>query len=600
MKNRSFAATIVGNRRAFRRIAAMRPSSGPPSPDHAIFVLVEPQFGGNVGASARALKNLGFGRMRLVRPACDPGGEEARRMAVDAEDVLAAAEVYDDLDRALGRAATVVGLTRRAGKHRHPHYRIDAVADELATLAESAEIAFLFGREDHGLSDADLDRATHLVRLPASDAYPSFNADDASPAAHVGKGPADGRGGADPARRGPPGAVARRKEPAPVSAASVELARAVRERALGAGFDVVGIARAEALDPDRARLEDWLARGSHAGMRWMARDPALRGDPRRLLPGCRSVIVCAMSYWPGEEAAATPPGRARVALYARGRDYHRVLGARLRELASWLERETGEAARAFTDTGPVLERAWAVRAGIGWIGKNANVMRRDLGSWLLLGEVLAAAELDPDPAVDEEFCGSCTACLDACPTGAIREPGVVDANACISYWTIEHRGPVPVERRSGNGDWIFGCDVCQDVCPWNAGWARPSRGEALARRDDLAGLDPADVLGLDEATFRRRYSGTSLMRAKWEGMRRNACIVLGNRGSEDGLAPLALALDDPDPDLRALAAWAVGRIGGARAREVAARALARETEGRVAAELRAAIAPIDGDRRTGL
>ena len=339
------------------------------------------------------------------------------------------------------------------------------------------------------------------------------------------------------------------------------LTAALKGRAASLGFDAVGVARAETLHRDREALSAWLAKGRQAAMAWMARAPETRSDPRRLLPGCRSVVVLAMNYWPGREAVTPAEGRANVALYARGRDYHKVLGARLREIASWLATESGEPARAFVDTGPVLERAWAERAGIGWIGKNANLLTRDAGSWLLLGEVLSAAALVPDGGPHEDFCGTCTACLTACPTAAIVEPGIVDANACISYWTIEHRGSVPEERRAGNGDWIFGCDVCQTVCPWNVSFAAPD-ADPFTRRDDLSGLDPEEILGLDEAEFRRRYSGTALMRAKWEGMRRNACIVLGNRRDPAALPALRRAAGDADPVVREHAGWAIARIAG--------------------------------------
>jgi epoxyqueuosine reductase len=210
----------------------------------------------------------------------------------------------------------------------------------------------------------------------------------------------------------------------------------------------------------------------------------------------------------------------------------------------------------------VLERAWAERAGLGWIGKNSNLLTRDLGSWILLGEVLTCAVLEADAGPHEDFCGTCTACLDACPTQAITAPGVVDANACISYWTIEHRGPIPRERREGLADWIFGCDVCQDVCPWNVSFAVAATDDAFERREDLRGLDPVEVLGLDETTFRARYSGTSLMRARFDGMRRNACIVLGNRRDPAALPALRKAVEDPDPMLRETALWAIARIEG--------------------------------------
>lgn len=303
----------------------------------------------------------------------------------------------------------------------------------------------------------------------------------------------------------------------------------LKARAHALGFDLCGVARAGRLERDAEALAAWLRRDYHASMAWMARHAETRADPERLLPGCRSVVVVAANHWPGAEEAAVPPGRARVALYARGRDYHKVLGRRLRDLAAWLAETTGETARAFVDTGPLLERAWAERAGIGWIGKNANLISRRYGSWLLLGEILTTAEIEPDPGPHDDFCGSCTACLEACPTGAIVEAGVVDSRRCISYWTIEHRGAIPEDRQPGIGDWIFGCDDCQTVCPWNRRFAVPVPAARFERRDDLRGLDPEAIAGMDEAAFRARYSGTSLMRARWDGMVRNARIVRGNR-----------------------------------------------------------------------
>ncbi len=335
---------------------------------------------------------------------------------------------------------------------------------------------------------------------------------------------------------------------------------ALKQRATEEGFDRVGVAAVGTLDRDVAALDAWLNAGHHATLAWMERYRDRRVDPGKLLPGCRSIVVVAMNYWPGESEAATPAGHASVALYARGRDYHKVMGKKLKRLAAWLAGETGETTRAFVDTGPVLERGWAQRAGLGWIGKNANLLTRSMGSWLLLGELLSAAELQPDDGPHADHCGTCTACLDACPTSAIVADGVVDSRLCISYWTIEHRGEVPEDKRVANGDWIFGCDICQQVCPWNETHARPVGAERFERRDDLRGLDPLAILAMDETTFRNAYSGTSLMRAKWEGLRRNACIVLGNRRDPSALDGLHAVRDDPDPVVRTHAAWAIDRI----------------------------------------
>ena len=343
---------------------------------------------------------------------------------------------------------------------------------------------------------------------------------------------------------------------------AAELTRDLKARASSLGFHKVAIARAEPLERDRAALAAWLAGNRHATMAWMAKEPGKRSDPEAMLPGCRSVVALAINYGPGDAGQPSREGNARVARYATGRDYHRVLGGKLKELAAWLAKESGAASRTFVDTGPVLERAWAERAGLGWIGKNANLLTRELGSWILLGEVLTCAVLDPEDGPHQDYCGTCTACLDACPTHAIEAPGVVNSNACISYWTIEHRGAIPEERRQGLGDWIFGCDVCQDVCPWNKSFGKPAEGDPFGHRQDLDGLDPEELLGLDEASFRARYSGTSLMRARWDGMRRNACIVLGNRGDAAALPALRAAISAPeaDPVLREHALWAIRRI----------------------------------------
>ena len=339
-----------------------------------------------------------------------------------------------------------------------------------------------------------------------------------------------------------------------------ELTARLKAKAIALGFHKVAVAGARPLERDRAALAAWIRGDKHASMAWMARDWEKRADPEAMLPGCRSVIALAINYRPPEAKVEERGGTAKVALYARGRDYHRVLGGKLKDLAAWLAAESNAASRTFVDTGPVLERAWAEQAGLGWIGKNANLLTRDLGSWLLLGEVLTCAELTPDAGPHQDFCGSCTACLEACPTGAIEAPGRVDSNACLSYWTIEHRGAIPEDRRAGLDAWIFGCDVCQDVCPWNVSFAKEAVDDPFARREDLRGLDPVEILELDEAAFRARYSGTALMRARWDGLRRNACIVLGNRGDAASLPALVRAAEDADPMIREHARWAIARI----------------------------------------
>jgi epoxyqueuosine reductase len=249
-----------------------------------------------------------------------------------------------------------------------------------------------------------------------------------------------------------------------------------------------------------------------------------------------------------------------VARYARGLDYHDVLRARLNRLLDWVRGEApGCTGRGVVDTAPLLERDFARRAGLGWFGKNTMLLNKRLGSYFFLGALLLDLELTPDPAHEAAHCGTCTACLDACPTQAFPAPGQLDARLCISYLTIELRGPVPEELRPQLGDWLFGCDVCQEVCPWNR--KAPAGAEpAFAARPDLEAVDPVELLGLSKEAFRRRFRGTALMRSKRGGLLRNAAFVLGNRGDPAALPALRRALADPEPLVREAAEWAIGRI----------------------------------------
>jgi epoxyqueuosine reductase len=275
-----------------------------------------------------------------------------------------------------------------------------------------------------------------------------------------------------------------------------------------------------------------------------------------VLPEVRSVVMVGMSYKP----AAEPTGPARVARYARGADYHDVLRDRLNHLLAWVQGEVpGCVGRGVVDTAPLLERDFARRAGLGWVGKNTMLINKHAGSYLFLGALLLNLDLRPDPPHETSHCGSCTACLDACPTGAFAGPGWLDSRRCISYLTIELRGPVPEDLREGMGDWLFGCDVCQEVCPWNR--KAPAGAEpALLPRADLEALDPAELLSLSEEEFRRRFRGTALMRARRRGLLRNAALVLGNVGGAEALPALDGALADPEPLVREAAAWALERV----------------------------------------
>jgi epoxyqueuosine reductase len=309
-----------------------------------------------------------------------------------------------------------------------------------------------------------------------------------------------------------------------VNEIAYERAEAVKVHAAELGFDACGIALAGDVDPED-RLGEWLRRGYHADMAWMAASRELRRDVRLKLPGARSVVVVARNYYaPRPESA---PGQGRVSRYAWGRDYHRVLRKPLRALEAFLAQlEPGAQSCASIDSGPVMEKAWAERAGVGWIGKNSLVLRQGLGSWFFLGVVATTVELAPDePAVGR--CGSCRACLDACPTGAIVEPRVVDSNRCISYQTIENRGEITAELQPAFGDWAFGCDICQEVCPWNRRPVVTTEEDFLPRPGHNA-LNPEDARRWTDSDFLDRFAGTPLMRAKRAGLQRNLGIVQRN------------------------------------------------------------------------
>lgn len=353
------------------------------------------------------------------------------------------------------------------------------------------------------------------------------------------------------------------------------LAERIKEEAFRIGFDVVGIAPATPA-PHAGDFQAWLACGRHAGMEWLARDPERRVDATRVLAGARSIVVAGLSYYVADPPADAwnDPLRGRIARYAWGPDYHDELLPRLKELAAFVERAAGRpvAWRAYVDTGPVLEREVAARAGAGFIGKNTLLIHPDHGSYLFLGELLLDLDLPPDaPAEDGGAtlragervgsCGSCRRCQDICPTHAFPAPYILDSNLCISYLTIEHRGAIPEGLRPLMKNWIYGCDECQSVCPWVKQFSKPGRTRFLAFNPDFAAPRLADLLALDEAGFRERFRGTPIPRTKRRGLLRNACIALGNSGRPDAAVPaLERALEDPEPLVREHAAWAMGRV----------------------------------------
>jgi epoxyqueuosine reductase len=324
------------------------------------------------------------------------------------------------------------------------------------------------------------------------------------------------------------------------------------------GFCLSGACPAVA-PPGLDRFHDWLSAGYGGEMTWLASRAEAYAHPRHILVGARSLLMLAFPYRTSEPVAPTP-GRGRVSRYAWGEDYHDLIRERLNELCAWLRGQIPEAsARGVIDTAPLLEREFAQLAGLGWVGKNTLLLNRTFGSWYFLAALVTDVELAHDEPESFDHCGTCTACLDACPTGAFVAPYVLDSRKCISYLTIELRDEVPVELRSGVGDWLLGCDVCQDVCPWN----RKAPATDEPRLQPANGMDPIELAGLfdlDEAAFRRRFKHSPLWRPKRRGILRNAAIVLGNQRFAEALPALVRGLADDEPLVRGTCAWALGQF----------------------------------------
>ena len=366
-----------------------------------------------------------------------------------------------------------------------------------------------------------------------------------------------------------------------------DIKEAVKALARETGFDLVEIASAEPFTEHGAIAAQRVRDGLMDGLPWYTEERVRRGmDPRNLLPSARSIISLALSYYtPDREEDDTHvrgarPLQGRIARYAWGEDYHRVYERKVKAFLARLPEVVGGPVqtRWYTDTGPMLDRAVAQRAGIGWFGKNTNILT-GIGSWVLLAQVLTDLDLTPDTPL-KKTCGACRLCVDACPTGAITESGVLDNRLCISYLTIENRGPIPRELRAQVGDWVFGCDICQDVCPVNR---KAQLGQAYASftRDSNERARPELIrlLEMDEAAFRQEFRGSPVLRAKLHGMKRNVCVALGNIGDERAVTALARALREEPALVRGHAAWALGRIGAMTdARTALLDALAAETD----------------------
>jgi epoxyqueuosine reductase len=306
-----------------------------------------------------------------------------------------------------------------------------------------------------------------------------------------------------------------------------QLTAEVKRRARALGFQKVGVVRAEALSEERARLEEWLARGLHASMRWMERGVERRTDPRELLHGARTVVAVALNYYTPHEHT-DDPAVGKISRYAWGDDYHDVLDERLKALLAHVRSLVPEVqGKVCVDAQPAMDKAWAVRAGLGWIGKHTNLITRDYGSWVFLGELLLDAELEYDDAREDDHCGTCTLCIDLCPTGAIVEPYVVDSNLCISHATIELRdAELPSNVAENLDGWLYGCDVCQDVCPWNR-FEQPSDESRFEPRPGAVSPALEELATLSHDTYVERFRRSPVKRTKLSGLQRNARALLG-------------------------------------------------------------------------
>jgi epoxyqueuosine reductase len=367
------------------------------------------------------------------------------------------------------------------------------------------------------------------------------------------------------------------------------LSRAIKAEAAQLGFDLVGIAPAVA-PQSLAEFREWLERGFAGEMEYLSRRETAYETPYAVLESVRSIVILGLNYRTEEPAAASGHAKALVARYAWGdADYHDVIRRKLRQLGDFLHQQRpGCRTRGVVDTAPLLERDFARLAGLGWFGKNTMLINKQAGSWFFLAALLVDVELHADDPHDTSHCGTCTRCLDACPTDAFPEPYVLDARKCISYLTIELRGPVPLSLREPMGDWLFGCDICQDVCPWNRKAPRTEE-PAFAPRAGMNRVDASSLLQMSEGEFQERFGETALARPGRGGLLRNAAIVLGNSNDTLAVPPLVEALDDSDPLVRGAVAWALGRLGSETAAAALQSRAAVEDNADVQQELAAAL-----------
>jgi epoxyqueuosine reductase len=379
----------------------------------------------------------------------------------------------------------------------------------------------------------------------------------------------------------------------------MSLVERIKAEALKLGFDLVGVTVPEP-PPHLSTYQDWIGKGRQAEMGYLAAERALqrRADPRLILPECRSILVLGMRYRDprerqnisSEDFQGDEP-RGRVAAYAWGDDYHDIFPEKLKALVSFIETEVGEPVpnRWYTDTGPILERDLAQLAGLGWAGKNTCLIDPESGSYYLLAEILLGVELPPDPPIVTDHCGTCTRCLEACPTSCILPDRTLDAGRCISYLTIELKGPIPEDLRTQMGNWVFGCDICQEVCPWNERFSGPLQTDRLSARTEVPSPNLREELSITPEEFNRKFKGSPVKRAKRRGYLRNVAVALGNTGRPEVIPALEkVLLEESEPLVRRHAAWALGRIGGRSALEALNKAGIVEGDPSVIEEIRSA------------
>jgi epoxyqueuosine reductase len=340
-----------------------------------------------------------------------------------------------------------------------------------------------------------------------------------------------------------------------------KLVQKLEEEARALGFCAFGVAPADAAPESGRRLQEWIASGAHGSMIWMEETAERRASPAGLWPDVKSVIALGMSYAPAVDplALADEAEVGRISVYAQGGDYHDTVKKALKALARWLVAEAGCELKVFVDTAPVMEKPLAEAAGLGWQGKHTNLVSRTDGNWLFLGAIYTTLELEPG-SPHQARCGTCTACQTACPTDAFPAPFRLDARRCISYLTIEHKGPIPYEFREKMGNRIYGCDDCLAVCPWNRFASTARAHKAFAPRAELTAPALSDLLALDDAGFRQVFSGSPIKRIGRDRMVRNAAIAAGNSGSAALIAPLERLANDPDPVVAEAAGWALERL----------------------------------------